>query len=129
MTGGEIRGAKFVKAGIIHADGVSIDRRAFELARHRDDHARIESSGKVRTDGHIGAQPFFDGVHQHLLEFIHQLPRIPAGIFLPLIWEIHLPVSALGDERDRTGFVAGPDVQIVAGGQKLHAFKTRDRPR
>ena len=42
--GGPVSRAEFVERGIVHPDGVGVDGLALELARHRHDHARVESA-------------------------------------------------------------------------------------
>ena len=60
-----------------------------------------------------------------MLELIHELARILTGVFVPLVREIHLPISSLDYDR----LFVRRDLQIMPRRQKLHAFKTSHRPR
>ena len=76
VPGGETCRTQFIKLRLIHPHGIGIDRRTFETAGQGEDHARIHTAGKIRSHWNIRAQPLLHGLHQELLEFIHQRTRI-----------------------------------------------------
>ena len=76
VPGGETGGTQFIELRLIHAHGISVDRRTFETAGQGEDHARIHPTGKIGSHGNIRAQPFFDSLQEEPLEFIDQRTRI-----------------------------------------------------
>src|SRR5437868_12352185 len=118
---------QFIQLRLVHAHGIGVDRRTFQLAGQRQDHARVDTAGKIRADWNISPQSFLDGLEQKRLEIVNESVRIFAPFLRTLIGKIHFPKRSLLHYRTRTASVCGKDAKKMARWQKLDTFKTRSR--
>ena len=86
---------EFIQFRCMNANCVGVDRRTFQVAGQRHDHARVDAAGKISAHWNIRAQPLLDRLQQKLLEVVNEPLRIVAAFLRTFIGKIHFPKRAL----------------------------------
>ena len=119
---------ELIELRLFNADRIGVNRGTFQPTGQRQDHARIDATRKIRADRNIGPEPFFNGLQQKALEFVHERGRILAPFLFALCWKIHLPVGALCDLWPRTG-TCRRYPNAMSRREELNTFETSPRTR
>jgi hypothetical protein len=123
VAGDELSSAEFVEGRVFDRDGVGIDLPGLQVVREGDDDRGIHAAGDVGAHRDIGAEAALDGSHEDLLKTVHELFWIFFGILVAFVREVHFPVGALADAVGAVTFIGRRDLEEVAGGEEVYAFK------
>ena len=86
---------EFIQFRFVNANGVGVDRRPFQVAGQRHDHARVDAARKISAHWNIRAQPLLDCLQQDFLEVVNEPLRIVAAFLGAFIGKIHFPKRTL----------------------------------